>query len=319
MPLVSIIMSSYNHEKFISIAIKSVLNQAVTDLELIIIDDASKDNSRQIIKDYSKKDSRIKTIFHEENRGIAKTLNEGIEKAKGKYIAFIGSDDVWHKDKLEKQIGILEKNEDLVVWSEGEIIDVNGNPTGELFTQKYQASKKKKSGNIFEILLSGNFIFGSSVIFNKENAKDIRFNEALKYLNDYQYWVDLAKKYEYFFLSESLTQYRIHGGNTILSDEKGWQRDRIIINEYFLQRYADEISDKLKSKILLNSSEVFSFFGEKTKALQYVYQAIRFNPLYLRNLYYLFFAFTTKNLFIYNFLRWCYKRYVTLIKKLEGG
>jgi len=312
MPLVSIIMTSYNHEKFISIAIKSVLNQTVTDLELIIIDDASKDDSRQIIKDYSKKDGRIKTVFHGENRGIAKTLNEGIEKAVGTYIAFIGSDDVWHKDKIQKQIDILMKNEDLIVWSEGEIIDNNGNPTGELFTQKQGASKKKKSGNIFEILLLGNFIFGSSMIFKRKNAKDIRFNEALKYLNDHQYYVDLAKKYEYFFFSESLAMYRIHGGNTILSDEEGWQRDRIIINDYFLQRYADEISDKLKGKILLTSSEVFSLFGEKAKTLQYVYQAIRLNPFYLKNLYYLFFAFTNKNWFIYNYLRRFYKKFKNL-------
>jgi glycosyltransferase involved in cell wall biosynthesis len=319
MPLVSIIMTSYNHEKFIFIAIKSVLNQTFTDLELIIIDDASKDNSREIIKDYSKKDGRITTVFHEDNRGIAKTLNEGIEKAGGKYIAFIGSDDVWHKDKLQKQIEILGKNEDLIVWSEGEIIDADGNPTGELFTQKQWASKKKKSGNIFEILLPRNFIFGSSVIFKRKNAKDIRFNEALKYLNDHQYYVDLAKKYEYFFFPESLAQYRIHGGNATLSDERGWLRDRIIINDYFLQSYADEISDKLKGKILLNSSEVFSLFGEKTKAMQYVYQAIRLNPFYLRNLYYLFFAITNKKWFIHKFFVWCYKRCVTLIEKSEGG
>ena len=315
MPLVSIIMTSYNHEKFISIAIKSVLNQTIVDLELIIVDDASKDNSKQIINEYRTKDGRIKTVFHGENRGISKTLNEGIEKAEGKYIAFIGSDDVWHKDKLQKQIGMLEKNEDLVVWSEGEIIDANGNPTGELFTQKQWASKKKKSGNIFEILLLGNFIFHSSAILKKINAKDIRFNEALKYLNDHQYWVDLAKKYEYFFISEPLTMYRIHGGNVTLTDNTGWHRDRIIINDYFLQRYADEISDKLKNKILLNSSEEFSFLNEKAKALQYVYRAIRLNPFYLRNLYYLFFAYTNKKLFVHKFLRWFYIRYVTLIKK----
>lgn len=316
MPLVSIIMPSYNHREFISIAIESVLNQTVTDLELIIVDDASKDNSRQIIKEYGEKDSRIKPLFHEENKGIARTVNDGVERAKGKFIAFIGSDDVWHKDKLEKQVGILEKNENLIVWSEGKIIDANGNSNGELFTQMHSASKKKKSGNIFEELLQTNFIFGSSLIFKREIVKDFRFNEALKYLNDYQYVVDLARKYNYFFIPEPLVLYRIHGENITLSDSIGWQRDRIVINDYFLQRYGDGITDTVKSKIFLDSSVVFSSLGEKAKAMQYVYHAIKFNPFYLWNLCYLFFVFTaTKNGIIRNFLRWGYRRYITLIQK----
>ena len=308
-------MPSYNHEEFISIAIESVLNQTTTDLELIIIDDASKDNSSKIIEDYSMKDSRIKTLFHKENKGIARTLNDGVKKAKGKFIAFVASDDVWIKDKLEKQIRILEKNEDLIVWSEGKIIDANGNSSGELFTHMHAASDKKKSGNIFEELILSNIIFGSSLIFKRESAQDLSFNEAMKYLNDHQYYVDLAKKYEYFFISEPLVMYRIHGENTILRDKIGWQTDQIILNNYFLKRYNDEISDNVKSKIFLNSGIVFSSIGEKSKAMQYVYNAVRFNPFNLGNLYYLFLAFFDKNAIVHNFLQEHHKKYKTLIQK----
>jgi len=315
MPLISIIMSSYNHEKFISIAIESVLNQTINNLELIIVDDSSKDNSRRIIQNYSKKDSRIKILFHEKNKGIAKTLNDGLEIAKGKFISFIASDDVWSRDKLEKQVEILKKNENLIVWSEGKIIDADGNPTGKLFTHMHDASKKKKSGNIFKELIQANFIFGSSLIFKRENAKSFIFNTALKYLNDYQFVVDLARRYEYFFIPEPLAMYRIHGGNTILLDKEGWQIDQIIINDYFLNKYSDEISKSVKSKICLRSGIIFSSMGKKSKAMQYVYNAIKANPFNPDYFFYLFFISTNKNGFIHNFLRKGYKCYEKLIQK----
>ena len=121
-------MSSYNHEKYISEAIESILNQSFKDFELIILDDFSKDNSRAIIETYQRKDKRIKAFFHEKNMGIASTMNDLLSKASGKYIAFIDSDDVWDQLKLERQLAILEKNDSLVVWSEGEIIDENSVP-----------------------------------------------------------------------------------------------------------------------------------------------------------------------------------------------
>lgn len=109
MALISVLLPSYNHESFLSEAIESVLNQTFRDFEFIIIDDCSSDNSREIIKYYKERDERIKIYFHNENRGIARTQNELIDKAQGKFIAFLNSDDVWNKDKLEKQLKILEK------------------------------------------------------------------------------------------------------------------------------------------------------------------------------------------------------------------
>lgn len=309
MPLISVIMPSYNHERYISEAIESVLNQTFTDFELIIIDDASKDKSREIIKAYEEKDSRIRAIFHNENKGIAKTLNDGIEKAGGKFIALFASDDVWVKDKLKKQLETLEKNEDLVVWSEGLIIDAQGNFTGELFTQKYGAPKRKKSGDIFEELLKGNFICSQTVILKKGNLGNIRYDEQLKYLSDYKFMVDLARKYKYYFILEPLAMYRIHGRNAILSDRVGWMKDQLIIGEYFLQKYGNEISNKVKSKIFLNISKGYSHIGERVKARQYVYRAIKLNPFNWSNLLYLVIALTNEDGAIFRFLRWGYRKY----------
>lgn len=295
MPLVSVIMPSYNHEKFISEAIESVLNQTYRDIELIIIDDASKDKSKEIIKAYKEKDSRIRAIFHNENKGIARTMNEAIEKASRKFLALFSSDDVWVKDKLKKQIKILQKNENCIVWSEGIIIDTRSNPTGELFTQRYGDYKRKKSGSIFEELLKGNYICGQSVIFKRENIKNIKFDEKLKYLNDYKFMVDLARRYEFYFIPEPLAMYRIHGENTINLERENCFKEDIIIRKYFLQEYANEIQTKTKASISFTIGKLNLHFGEKINARKWIYNAIKFDPLYSLKQILLYYVFKNLN------------------------
>ena len=109
--LVSIITPSYNSSKFIMECINSVISQTFQNWEMIIVDDCSNDNSREIISDLTAKDERLKSIFLEENVGAAEARNIAIRQSKGKYIAFLDSDDIWNKNKLEKQITFMsEKN-----------------------------------------------------------------------------------------------------------------------------------------------------------------------------------------------------------------
>ncbi|MBT4738717.1 MAG: glycosyltransferase family 2 protein, partial [Flavobacteriales bacterium] len=105
--LVSIITPSYNSSKFIVECVNSVISQTFQNWEMIIVDDCSNDNSREIISDFSEKDKRIRFIFLEENIGAAASRNIAIKKAKGRYIAFLDSDDLWIKDKLERQITFI--------------------------------------------------------------------------------------------------------------------------------------------------------------------------------------------------------------------
>lgn len=318
MPLVSVIMPSYNYDEYISEAIESVLEQTFDDFELIIIDDASKDNSKKIIQLFDKKSIKIRSFFHKENKGLAKTVNECIKKAKGKYISYFSSDDIWSKEKLEKQLKILEKDEDLIVWSEGLIVDAKSDFTGELFTQIHSALNRKKSGDIFEELLKNNYICGQSLIYKRENLKNVRFDEDLKYLGDYKFLVDLAKEYKFYFIPEPLVMYRIHGKNTIFSDRSGWKKEDIRIRNYFLQEYGDEISPKVKNRIFLNISKSYSYIGEKEKAKQNIYQAIKCNPFYWANLFTLIFILPNRNGIIYNFLNFIYQHYKKAKKRFNN-
>ncbi len=250
MVLVSVIMTSYYREKYIAESIESVLNQSFRDLELIIVDDFSEDKSRDIITKYMAIDNRIKVIFHNENKGIAKSTNDGINIANGKYVAIIDSDDVWDKRKLEKQLQVLNNNNNFIVWTNGVLIDQNSKTIGKSFIELINSQNKKKSGNIFLELLQGNLINKSSIIFQKQNLGNITFNENFKRLDDYQFVVDLANKFEFFFINKPLTSIRQHNSQSLTNIHRStYILDYIRLYKYFLKKYNQQIP--LKTKLYL--------------------------------------------------------------------
>lgn len=109
-PLVSVIMPAYNAEKYIAQSIASVVKQGYQNWELLITDDRSNDNTQQIVKQYSNQDSRIKLFVNEKNAGAGVARNNSIKQAKGRYIAFLDSDDLWVPEKLSKQISFMQSN-----------------------------------------------------------------------------------------------------------------------------------------------------------------------------------------------------------------
>ncbi|HOT03699.1 MAG TPA: glycosyltransferase [Methanolinea sp.] len=242
MPLVSVILTSYNYSRYLEKTIQSILAQSFDDFELLIIDDASVDGSPDIIKKYADRDPRIRPLYHNKNLGISSTQNEGIEESRGKYIAFCASDDLWHPDKLKTQLKEYKNDENIVVWSQGIIIDKADNLTGQTWTTLLNIPDPPPSGDIFRILLNGNFILGSSRMVKKENIGNIRWKKNLKYLGDYAFAVDLAARYHYRYIPEGLVFYRVHGDNTFDRDRRGYGRDTLLILCYFLIRYWNKLT-----------------------------------------------------------------------------
>ena len=292
MVLVSVLMGSYNHQKYISEAIESILNQTFPELELIIIDDYSTDNSRKIIENYQTKDQRVRAFFHEKNMGIANTINDGLKKARGNFVSFIGSDDVWFPDKLERQIALIKNHEDKILWSEGEIIDGYGAPTGTTFTKMHQAANKKKSGNLFKNILWDNYIFGQSLLIKKEFIGNNLFDTNLRFLNDYRFIADLASKHEFLFTPEPLAKYRIHTGNSISRDRTRWLQDRILLNSYFLQRYGPELSSSMKGVLYMKIGSTYADLGRTDIARQFYLKAISIDSLSRETVLYLIHVLT---------------------------
>lgn len=123
-PFVSVVMICYNAEKFVEATIKSVLNQSYKDFEFVIVNDCSTDSSEKIILSFD--DPRIKYIKNEKNMKISKTRNRGVENATGQYIAFLDSDDIWHKDKLAKHISHIKETGALISYSGYNFISNDG-------------------------------------------------------------------------------------------------------------------------------------------------------------------------------------------------
>ncbi len=183
--LVSIITPSYKSRDYIAETIKSVQNQTYKNWEMLIIDDNSPDDSNMIIEEFIKEDNRIKLIKLNKNRGPAIARNTGILNAKGKYIAFLDSDDLWSPKKLEKQINFMKKNGIHFTYSSYFIIDEFGKTLGKFITHEKADYKS---------LLKTNYIGCLTVIYDCEQVGKILMPENLSKHEDYVTWLNIIKK-----------------------------------------------------------------------------------------------------------------------------
>lgn len=206
-PLVSVVMPTYNHALFIGEAIRSVLSQTYQHLELIIIDNYSPDNTEAMIADYAKNDPRIRYEKFSNKGIIAASRNQGMRRARGEYIAFIDSDDVWLPEKLAKQVEFLEENKEIYLVYTKCIIQRDGK-------QLAVHPKKPKSGYIFnDLFLHFNFIDSPTVMIrNTKEGNAYFFDEDRKLVavEDYALWLSIARQKKVSFINEPLAIYRIH-------------------------------------------------------------------------------------------------------------
>jgi len=265
-PTVSVIMPSYNHERFVGRAIESVLCQTVDDIELIIIDDCSTDGSAEIIHRYGDVDARVRPCFHQRNLGIPVTFNDGLARATGEYVAFIGSDDEWISHKLERQLEVLSSEPDAVAWSEGLLIDESGRPTGKTFSQVFDPYDRKKDGSIFLELMRGNYICASSVVTRREHFDNIRFDESIPLLNDFLVMLQLAHEHPWRFIEEPLVRYRWHSGQSIHNYRDTWDSDISVVNLRLAEEYSDELPGDVLSGLFVTAAEAFARQGDGTNA-----------------------------------------------------
>lgn len=202
-PLVSIITPLYNSEKYIAETIESVLAQTYTNWEMIIVDDCSKDNGVRVVEEYQKKDKRIKLYKNEINRGVSYTRNKAIDLANGKYIAFLDSDDLWKKEKLEKQIKFMEDNNVVLSYTAYEKMNEDGSKRGEI-----RVPDKLDYNELLKNCLI-NCITG---VYKKEFFKNIKFKETK--VEDYIFWLEMFKKIDFASgLNESLAIYRVNNNS----------------------------------------------------------------------------------------------------------
>ncbi len=206
-PLVSIIMPAYNTEKYVECSIQSVVDQTYENWELLVVDDCSTDRTKSIIQKLSKSDCRIKPVFNNFNSGTpAKAKNKVLPLIQGDYVAFLDSDDMWLKDKLIKQILLMENNIQYgLTYSGGYLIDESSHEINT-FLPKY------KCGNTLHKMLGRYEINNQSVIIREEALQAIGglFNEDIVIGEDYNLFMNILAKYEVCNIKEYLIKYRIH-------------------------------------------------------------------------------------------------------------
>ncbi|WP_318484294.1 glycosyltransferase family 2 protein [Photobacterium leiognathi] len=214
-PLVSIILPVYNCGDFLHESVSSILEQSYSNLQIIIVNDGSTDNSKDILEGFD--DSRINLISRE-NKGLIYTLNEALSLCDGKYIARMDGDDISHKERIFEQVKYLEKNKDIAVLGcSANVIDMDSIIIGNRFPPRNPKVNKS-------LLLFGPTLIHPSVMFNKELIGDDLYYDINAYLaEDYELWLRLSSKYKISNMKDILFDYRYNNksvSNTNIEKQK---------------------------------------------------------------------------------------------------
>jgi glycosyltransferase involved in cell wall biosynthesis len=214
--LVSIVLPYYNGKQFIKETIDSIVSQTYAHFELLLVDDGSpyKDQSdyvKHLIDSY--RDERL-NYYYKKNGGLADARNFCIDNAKGEFIAFIDQDDLWAPDKLKRQVDVFKERPDVnFICTDGEMFgEINRN----FNIYKKVRLKKGFVRQSYRRMLKGNFVIASSVIFRRKLISEIGYsNRSFTTAPDYEYFIKFSRKYDFYFIPEPLTRYRIHEHNTV--------------------------------------------------------------------------------------------------------
>lgn len=216
--LVSIITPSYNSKRFIEDTVKSVQNQTYTNWEMIIVDDCSNDGTREMLTRLADLDERIKVFFMNENSGAAIARNKALKEAKGKFIAFLDSDDMWHETKLEKQLAFMRNKDIAFSFTEYELMDEEG----VLLNKKVEIPASID----YHGLLKNTIIGCLTVMINREKTGYFEMPN-IRTRQDFALWLSILKKgFTAYGLKETLSKYRVVKGsissNKINAAKKTW-------------------------------------------------------------------------------------------------
>ena len=227
-PKITVIIPSFNHERFLKDAVNSVLSQTFSEIEVVIVDDCSSDNSRDVILGI--KDPRVRHIFLPENTGGCNVLNLGIKSANSDLVAICNSDDEWQPDKLEKQEKIIRNSEIAAVFSAVSIIDSTGKPlvsedlkSFDVFNQP----NRSKGQWLKHLIEFGNCLCHPSILIRKR-AYDVcgNYNDFYRQLPDYDMWLRLIQEFNIYVHSEPLVNFRVldKGANTSAPTKENLRR-----------------------------------------------------------------------------------------------
>ncbi|UXX80043.1 glycosyltransferase [Reichenbachiella carrageenanivorans] len=207
-PLVSVICLCYNQARFVKEALDAVANQTYAQVQLIVVDDASTDHSREVIAEWLTNRPEIVFIDLRQNLGNTQAFNQGLALAKGKYVIDLAGDDVLTLDRIEKQVAFFEQQEERVgvIYSDALYIDESGK---ELYRHFYNTGMIAYEGNVYEKLIDTYFVPTPTMMIRKRVLDELGgYDENLAY-EDFDFWVRSSRNWLYAYQAEMLTYVRL--------------------------------------------------------------------------------------------------------------
>ncbi len=277
MPTVSVIIHTYNNEKFIAETIESVLNQTYKDYEIIIVDDGSVDGTRDALSPYKQK---IR-YHYKENGGIASAKNTGISLSEAEFVAFLDHDDLWVSDKLQLQMECFKENPQVgLVYAQY----TSFRDGKELRTKP----EKGYSGWIFKELLAKSFIQTSTVMVKKECLNIVgSYDESFSLGDEYDMFLRISKKFQCGFVDKGLTRYRVHDTNAsnndfLFDNENLGVYKKIYDNFTDLDGEEKKILRKRIARYSMKVAEGLISQGKLEESKKYQKDALNYLPFYKR-------------------------------------
>jgi len=250
-PLISILLPVYNAENYVQETIASILAQTYTHFELIVINDGSIDRSQEIIDSFC--DERILTLTNERNIRLIATLNLGLQKAKGKYIARIDADDIMLPNRISKQVLFLEENLDYGMV--GSYVQTFGDVDGSICYPLDDASIRY-TGMFYNPFVHSTVMLRSSVIATHL----LDYDSTMLHVEDYALWVQIMKVSKVANLPEVLVRYRVHASQISANYSEIQQENAIVVQQNYLQFLGFSCQDALLiSKLFSTISLDFNF------------------------------------------------------------
>lgn len=256
--IISVIIPTFNSEKFLRPAIDSALNQTFTGVEVIVVDDGSTDSTIDIVNEIIQSDNRVRLLRKDHTGNVGKNSNDAVKVSNGDYVAKLDSDDVWRPDKLEQQIKYI--NDYSLICSDARQIDGKG----KLLSDCYHCLGSDRDVTL-TYLLKNNYIIASTILINKSLFwKYGGYEQNLGYRGeDYHLWLKFASENKIKYLNDTLVDYRIHGSNLSefsVQEKIELQENTIRIRSEYLDGYSKEVNYASKEGIILALKEQVKLF-----------------------------------------------------------
>lgn len=278
MPRVSVLIPSYNHAAFLNECLDSIFRQTFTDLEVVLVDDGSKDESVALAEAYAKREPRLRVYRNEANLGTYGTEQRALELSTGEFVAVMNSDDLWHPSKLERQVALLDANpETSLCYVLGWMVDGEGKEiAGEDVHFDWPRDAVQE---VLPFLLYENRVLASGVLFRRAG---LRFETSCRYSGDWVALLERAREHPVACVPERLTYWRQHDNNTYLRSVNQMKEEIRVRRAIFAQEsrwFSPRLNRALVKaglgKNAMNLCALYVYFGDFAAARKMGFRAIR--------------------------------------------